>query len=167
VTDNYLATYLIDHLAGSAAAIELLEDLEGTYAGTALTTFFAELQADIAADQKELQGLMNRLQIGESRPRNFAAWLAEKSVALKVRLDDKANGPLRLIESLEVVGLGVHGKLALWEALKATAEEVPRLRGLVDYESLAQRAQEQRNRIEIVRLEAAKAAFARRSANIQ
>jgi hypothetical protein len=145
VTNKYLATYLIDHLAGSAAALELLEDLETTYAGTPLTGFFAELQTDIAADQKELQALMDRLQIVESRPRKFAAWLAEKSVALKVRLDDKATGPLRLIESLEVVGLGIHGKLALWEALKAAASEFPPLRGLVDYEHLAQRAQEQRN----------------------
>ena len=163
MTNAYLATYLSDHLAGSVAALELLEDLETTYAGTALRDFFVELQTDIEADQKELQALMDRLQIVESRPRKLAAWLAEKSIALKVRLDDKANGPLRLIESLEAVGLGIHGKLALWEALRAAAEELPRLRGMVDYERLARRAEEQRRRIEIVRLEAAKAAFAQRS----
>jgi hypothetical protein len=163
VTNNYLATYLSDHSAGSVAALELLEDLETTYAGTALRDFFVELQTDIEADRKELQTLMDRLQIVESRPRKFAAWLAERSIALKVRLDDKANGPLRLIESLEAVGLGIHGKLALWEALRAAAEELPPLRGVVDYERLARRAEEQRRRIEIVRLEAAKAAFAQTS----
>lgn len=161
--NKYLATYLIDHLAGSVAALELLEDLETTYAGTALTGFFTKLQTDIAADRKELQALMDRLQIVESRTRKFAAWLAEKSIALKVRLDDRANGPLRLIESLEAVGLGIHGKLALWESLKAAAEDFPPLQGVVDYERLARRAEEQRRRLEIVRLEAAKAAFARRS----
>jgi hypothetical protein len=163
VTNNYLAIYLIDHLAGSVAALELLEDLETTYAGTALRDFFAELQTDIEADQKELQALMDRLQIVESRPRKFAAWLAQKSIALKVRLDDKARGPLRLIESLEAVGLGIHGKSALWQSLKAAAEEFPRLQGLVDCERLARRAEEQRRRVEVVRLEAAKAAFAQRS----
>lgn len=163
MTNDYLATYLIDHLAGSVAALELLEDLETTYAGTALRDFFVALQTDIEADQKELQLLMDRLQINESRPRKVAAWLAEKSIALKVRLDDKASGPLRLLESLEVVGLGIHGKLALWQALKAAAEELPPLRGPVDYERLTRRAEEQRGRIEIVRLEAAKVAFAQRS----
>jgi hypothetical protein len=60
----------------------------------------------------------------------------------------------RLLESLEVVGLGIHGKLALWQALKTAAEELPPLRGPVDYERLTRRAEEQRRRIEIVRLEA-------------
>jgi hypothetical protein len=47
--------------------------------------------------------------------------------------------------------------------LKAAAEDFPPLQGVVDYERLARRAEEQRRRLEIVRLEAAKAAFARRS----
>jgi hypothetical protein len=38
-------------LAGSVAAIELLEDLETAYSGTALAGFFAELQTDIEADR--------------------------------------------------------------------------------------------------------------------
>ena len=50
MTNKYLAIYLIDHLAGSVAAIELLKDLEAAYADTALAGFFAELQTDIAAD---------------------------------------------------------------------------------------------------------------------
>ena len=65
MNNQYLATYLIDHLAGSVAALELLEGLKATYADTALTNFFTQLQTDIAADREELQSLMDRLQVVE------------------------------------------------------------------------------------------------------
>jgi hypothetical protein len=100
---------------------------------------------------------MDRLQIVESRPRKVSAWLAEKFIELKLRVDDRALGPLRLLESLEIVGLGIHGKLAMWHALNVAAEDYPSLQGLIDYDCLAQRAEEQRRGIEIVRLEAVKA----------
>jgi hypothetical protein len=156
---KYLKTYLIDHLAGSVAAIEILHGLRKVYADTALARFFADLQNDIAADQRQLQSVMHRLQITESRPRKLSAWLTEKLIELKLRVDDGSRGSLRLLESLEVIGLGIHGKLAMWHALKAAAEEHPLLRDVVDYERLAERAEEQRRRLEVVRLEAAKVAF--------
>jgi hypothetical protein len=89
-----------------------------------------------------------------------SAWLTVKFIEVKLRFDDSARGPLRLLESLETVGLGIHGKLAMWHALNAAADNSPTLEGLVDYERLAQRAEEQRRCVEVVRLEAAKAAFA-------
>jgi hypothetical protein len=161
VTNKYLEIYLIDHSAGSIAAIELLGDLETAYADTALARFFVDLRTDIEADRRQLQGLMDRLQIVESRSRKVSAWLTEKFSELKLRIDDSACGPLRLLESLEIVGLGIHGKLAMWHALHAASEHYPSLKDLVDYERLAQRADEQRQRVEVVRLEAAKAVCAR------
>ena len=158
MTNDYLRTYLNDHLAGSLVAIDLLEQLEATYTDTGLASFFAELRRDISADRKELRRLINSLRVTESRPRKVSAWLTGKVTELKLRLDDSARGPLRLLESLEVLGLGIHGKLALWRALDAAADSSPELEGF-DYERLAQRAEEQRWRIEVVRLEAAKAAF--------
>jgi hypothetical protein len=158
MTNGYLATYLNDHLAGSLAAIELLEHLESAYASTKLASFFGELRTEISADRQELQRLMARLDITESRPRKLSAWLTGKITEVKLRLDDSARGPLRLLESLEVLGLGIHGKLALWHALDAAADASPSLQG-VDYERLAQRAEEQRWRVEVVRLETAKTAF--------
>jgi len=155
---EYLATYLNDHLAGSVAAVELLEHLEAAYADTDLARFFVELRREISADRKDLQCLIDRVRVTKSRPRKVSAWLTAKFTELKLRLDDSARGPLHLLESLEVVGLGIHGKLALWRALGAAAESSPALQGF-DYERLAQRAEEQRWRVEVVRLEAAKAAF--------
>jgi hypothetical protein len=160
MANEYCATYLNDHLAGSVAATELLKHIEAAYADMEIARFFAELRRDIAMDCRELHGLMDRLQVAESRPRQASAWLTEKFTELKLRLDDSARRPLRLLESLEVVGLGIHGKLALWRALNAAADVSPELQGLLDYERMAQRAEEQRCRVEVVRLEAAKAAFA-------
>ena len=59
------------------------------------------------------------------------AWLAEKSIALKLRVDDNACGPLRLLESLEAVALGIHGKSGMWRSLNTAAENFPPLQGLV------------------------------------
>jgi hypothetical protein len=155
---NYLAIYLNDHLAGSAAAVELLEQLEALHPGTEMARFFAALRSEIVADRKELEELMKRLQIVESRPRKASAWIGGKFTELKLRLDDRARGPLRLLESLEALGLGIHGKLALWRALNA-ATVVNSALGILDYERLERRAEEQREAVEVLRLEAARVAF--------
>ena len=103
---------------------------------------------------------MARLDVGESRARKIGGWVAEQATALKMRVDDSADGPLRLFESLEFLSLGIAGKLALWEALKTAAEVSPQLR-CADYNSLIQLAIEQRRRAEALRLEAAVKAFAK------
>jgi hypothetical protein len=158
MANEHLATYLNDHLSGSVAAVELLEHLEKAYAETEMARFFAALRSDIEADRQELKALMDRLDVSESRPRKATAWLAGKFTELKMRLDDGARGPLRLLESLEAIALGIQGKLALWRALSAAAQIAPPLLKS-DYERLAQRAEEQHSRIEAHRIEAAKTAL--------
>jgi hypothetical protein len=153
-----LATYLNDHLAGSVAALDLLTHLQTLYAGTPFAGVLASLAADVAADRQELEALLGQLQIPVSRTRQVTAWLAEKLTALKLRLDDPAGGALRRLEALEAVALGIEGKRALWRALEAAAAEVSVLRG-VDYARLSQRAEEQRQRVEAVRVTAATTAL--------
>jgi hypothetical protein len=158
MANEHIATYLNDHLAGSVVAIELLEHLESTHCESELGAFFKQLRTEVAADRDELQQMMERLDIGESRTRKASAWLAEKMTELKLRFDDPKDGPLRLFESLEALSLGIEGKRSLWIALKAAAEQSPSLR-ILDYERLTQRAQEQRNRVEIQRIDIAKKAL--------
>ena len=102
---------------------------------------------------------MTQLHVTESKPRKAAAWLAERVASLKLRLDDSGDGAFRLFESLEVVSLGIEGKLGLWRTLAAVAPALPDV-GSLDYETLIQRAVEQRERAEGMRLRAAQAAFA-------
>jgi hypothetical protein len=62
------------------------------------------------------------------------------------------------LEALDALALGIEGKRALWTALAAGAPAVPRLQG-VDLNLLQQRAQQQRERVEVWRLEAARKAL--------
>jgi hypothetical protein len=164
MTEKNIATYLNDHLAGSVAALELLEHLEAAHIDTPLAHFVAKLRADIELDRQELETLMGALQITESGTRKATAWLTEKMTELKLRLDDPAGGAVRLLEALEAVAIGIEGKRALWRALAAAADEAPSLR-VLDFERLEQRADEQRRQVEERRLEAAKAALGAASLN--
>lgn len=158
---EHLATYLNDHLAGAVGAVELLEHMERANAGTPVAHALSELRGEIEADRGTLESLMERLQVTESRPRKATAWLAERLAWLKLRLDDPDDGAFRLFESLEAVSLGIEGKLALWRALAAVAPAMPDVIDL-DYETLMQRAADQRGRAEVLRLGAAEAALAAR-----
>jgi hypothetical protein len=158
MANEHLATYLNDHLAGSVIAVELMENLETAYAETPIANFVNGIRMEVEADQRELQELMSRLEISESRTRQVSAWLTEKLTELKLRLDDSARGNLRLFESLEALSLGIEGKKSLWLALAAAAEISPQLR-LLDYERLQARAEEQRGRVELKRIEIAKVAL--------
>ena len=159
MTDPNLATYLDDHLAGAVAALEVLEHLEKAHAGAPVARALSELRTEVDADREALQSLMTQLRVTESKPRKAAAWLAERLASLKLRLDDSGDGAFRLFESLEVVSLGIEGKLALWRTLAAVAPVLPDV-GSLDYETLMLRAAEQRERAEGMRLRAAQTAFA-------
>jgi len=154
----HIGTYLNDHAAGAAGAVELLEHLERARAGTPLAAFSAGLRADILADRGVLEDLMKRLGVTTSAPRKAAAWVAEKATELKLRADDPSAGPFRVLEVLDGLSVGIEGKRLLWLALAAVAETVPELRG-PDYPHLERRAEEQRRHVETVRLEAARAAL--------
>ena len=158
MSNKYLATYLNDHLAGSVTVLELLSHLEAAYAGTETTRFAAELRGEIAADRAELEGLMARLQIAQRPSRKAAAWIAEKAAQVKLSFDDGAGGPLHLLEAMEAISIGIEGKRLLWLALDAVATAPPGLGGC-DYQRLIQRAEDQRRRVESVRVTAARRAL--------
>lgn len=156
--NEHIGTYLNDHLAGAIAAVELLEHLEDAQKGTPLEKFFNQLRLDVLADRKKLESVMAALEIDQSSVRKASAWLTEKFTELKLRFDDPSKGALLLLESVEVVSIGIEGKRLLWRSLKTTAEKSSRLK-LLDYDDLIKRAEEQRDRVERVRLQAVVAAL--------
>jgi len=155
MTNHHLANYLNVHLAGATAALEMLDQLQKGYAGQPRGYFLADLRADIDADRKELEVLMRRLGIAASTPRRAAAWLAEKVSELKLWLDDRAGGNFRLFEAAEAIAVGIQGKRAMWRALAAAAADNGDLQGL-DYPRLIDRAEDQWQRVEQMRLESAR-----------
>jgi hypothetical protein len=116
------------------------------------------LKKDIEDDREQLKSLMARLDIAESRVRKAGTWIAESVAEVKLEVDDDPHGPLRRLERLETLALGVDGKVALWRALEAA----PSNSALVgfDFELLTRRGQEQRSRVEVLRLHAARVALA-------
>lgn len=153
-----LTTYLNDHLAGSVAAIELLDHLRGLSREPEREQFLTVLQSEVEEDQKVLQGLLRELGGKESRVRKAAAWLTEKVGQAKLKLDDSGSGELRLLEALEALELGILGKRALWRALSVVGDRVPQIRSL-DLGKLERRAQDQYDRVEAERLKVARAAL--------
>ena len=154
-----ITTYLNDHLAGSVAALELLDHLlrlrqlpdHGP---------LTDLREEIEDDQKVLQRLLEEFGAKESQGRKAAAWLTEKLGQAKLRFDDPGNGGLRVLEALETLALGIQGKLSLWRALASVAQEVPELAAL-DLQRLQVRAADQFARVDGLRIRVARTALNR------
>jgi hypothetical protein len=154
-----LITYLNDHLAGSVAALELLDRLVEHPVDPDDRSFFPALRDEIAADQQVLRQLIEQVGSEESQVRKAAGWLAEKAASFKLRWDDPDDEGFRRFEALEALALGTYGKRALWQALAAMRsrpEPVDRL----DLEGLIRRAEDQHIAVERRRLAAATSAFA-------
>ena len=158
VDTKQLGIYLNDHLAGSVAALELIEYLSTNFPDTTLETFFAELHADISADQDVLRDLIRTFELDESTVRKAGAWIAEKVGRAKFGINEMEVRGTGLLEALEGLTIGITGKQLLWRALNAASDTMPQLKGL-DYAQLEQRAREQRDRVDEKRLAAAREAF--------
>jgi len=145
-----LATYLEDHAAGAAAAVELLEAMRDHHRGEELGRFADEILSEVKQDQGTLKDLLERVKPGGSKSlKEAVSWLAEKMSRLK--LGRLASGELGTLEALETLSLGILGKRALWSALAQVAELDPRLTE-TDFSALVQRAEAQHARVEEKRL---------------
>ena len=158
---QHLTNYMKDHFAGSVAAIELLNHLISSNRGKTDEQFFSRLRDEVVEDQEALRGLLHDLDAEDAEGgaiRNTTAFLSEKLARIKLLLENPSGGQLARLEKLEALALGIEGKRTLWGALLAVAEEIPALRK-VDFARLSQRADDQRKRVEVRRLEAAREAF--------
>jgi hypothetical protein len=156
MASDELETYLNDHLAGAASAIQMLERAVDDHAGTDLGAQLAELLGAIREDREALRQLVERLGYPEHSLKQAGAWLAEKVGRLKVGASQER--PLARLELMEMLALGIYGKVKLWRALRAVAPRHPAVQEL-DLRRLDRRAQEQHDLVEAWRIEAAEAAL--------
>ena len=147
-----LAIYLNDHLAGSTGGLELARRSASSNAGNDYGSVLRGIAREIEEDRATLEALMDRLGVGRDRVKTTAAWLAEKAGRLKPNGRLLGYSPLSRLEEIEVILLGVSGKLAMWRALDHAIHE--RL-GDVELPELEARAESQRKRLEELRLRAA------------
>src|SRR5439155_1141816 len=120
-----------DHYAGAVAAIEMLEHLIKTHAGKPLERFFRKLCADIRLDRRQLRNVMTVLGFQESTVRDTGAWMAEKLARTKLGFSNGKTVGLRLVESLEILQLGITGKRLLWRAMSAAIKSSPVLQQMI------------------------------------
>jgi hypothetical protein len=158
VSTESLASYLNDHLAGSVAALELLDALAGRVHGTPVEQMLRAVRVEVAADQDVLRAVLEQAGGDESRLKQAAAWLSEKLGQAKFAVAGHLHPDLDVLEGLETLALGIQGKAALWRALGAVAAENPRLSSF-QFSSLEARARTQYDQVEQARLNAARAAL--------
>ncbi len=154
MADAPLGVYLNDHLAGSAAGIELAEKLRDNNQGTELGTLMASLHRDLGQDRAALEELMDRLEVERHPVKEAAGWVLEK--LSRLRLNPALTGSRELTRLLETeaLSLGIEGKLAMWVALKDAVGDDERLAG-TDFDRLIERARTQRQTLERHRVAAA------------
>lgn len=155
-----LATYLHDHLSGANFAIELLRKLSQDSDESMVQAVASELLPEIEDDRLVLRQVVDKIGETSHSFKEAVGWLGEK--ASRYKLGHEASHGLATFESLEVLTLGVLGKLGLWNALKRAAVFDPRLAGF-DFDVLCARAQSQHARLEERRLAAVAPAFRRPS----
>ena len=157
-----LDVYLNDHLAGSAAAVELVARIRDNNPGTPLATHMEGLGSEIEQDRDTLAEVMTRLGVVRSTPKQVAGKVLE--TLSRLRLNERITGSAdvtRLLE-LETLSLGIEGKLLLWRSLSQVAAARPDLAAF-DLAAFATRAVSQRAGVERFRLEAAATALGRAS----
>ena len=157
-SDEALAVYLNDHLAGAAAGLELAGKLRDNNQGTELGKLMVGVHHDIGQDREALEELMRHLDLERHPVKEAAGSMLEK--LSRLRLNPALTGSAELTRMLEVeaLSLGIEGKLSLWLALKEAAAADPRL-AAADYDRLIERARGQRRALEPHRLAAAAASF--------
>src|SRR5438270_13265264 len=118
-----LDDYLNDHLAGSVAALELLDRLVKACEGKALERFFRDLRSDIQEDQNQLKELIAKLEVDESAIRKASGWFAEK--LSRPTIDLSGDSEIGLFLALETLVLGITGTRSILCALHAASRTVP------------------------------------------
>ena len=149
-----LGTYLNDHLAGSTVGLELAKRARRSNEGSEYGEVLERIAGEIEEDRATLQKLMDAFEIKRDRPKVMGAWAAEKVGRLKPNGRLLSYSPLSRLIELEMLALGITGKLSLWEALSEVAAEDSRL-DPVELKKLSERADRQRAEVWKLRQRAA------------
>jgi hypothetical protein len=159
MANESLQTYLNDHLGGSLLGSDLADQIRERSEGTPLGEVMAKIAPQIAEDREALKGLMDELDVSESKVKEAGAWIAEKASRLKLGGSSSEEVDIDLFMALETLMIGVRGKLLLWKALKEVEGDYPPL-AAAGLDDLIVRAQSQFEALEGERLAAGRLVLA-------
>ena len=154
-----LGTYLNGHLAGANAGVATAERLAGRIRTEPTAGTLAQLVADITSDREQLRTIIERLGVSGHPLKEAVGRAAGEASRLVVAEVMTGSEHLTVLLEAETLAMGIHGKLALWEALLAVVPAHPRLAEF-DLAGLVARAHAQRDRVEEIRLAAVQRSFA-------
>ena len=149
---SLLEVYLRDHHAAGCAGVAIARRAA---ARPALTGAMTEVASEIEADLRSLEALMVRIGVNPSQAKDALARFAERVGRLKLNGRVLRHSSLSDVVELETLVVGITGKEALWESLRAVAA-IPE----EELQPLIERAREQRETVEDCRRTAARRAFA-------
>jgi hypothetical protein len=148
-----LEIYLADHHAGSTGGLELARRTLRRDHDPATRNALMRVATEIAEDRVALEQVMHAVGARPSRIKDQLAWTLEKLGRLKANGRIRGQSALGRLVELEALYLGIAGKRALWESLRhvPTVSTNP----AVNLDELVQRADDQLERLEPLRRNAA------------
>jgi hypothetical protein len=149
--------YLNDHLAGATAGVDLAKQAAERHDGE-LGEFFAQLADEISADHNTLTSLMDQMDAHASGAKEVLAKVGSEISEAKFSGESMDDPEFGTFLTLETLSIGVEGKLCMWKALKVVEDEYAELKS-ADIDTLVERAQSQRDKLESKRLEVAGSAL--------
>jgi hypothetical protein len=138
MSDDLLAIYLTDHLAGATAGVHRMRRLAEHERTADDGADLAAIASEIEQDRQTLDAIIAVAEVPPRRYKAAAAALAERIGLLKTNGRLVRRSPLASVIELEVMRMAVTGKAALWESLKHTS-----LSGEFDFDGLLDRASRQ------------------------
>jgi hypothetical protein len=157
MADQPLHVYLNDHLAGATAGVDLVKQAAERHDGE-LGEFFAQLADEITGDYNTLTSLIDQLGAHASGAKEVLAKAGSVVSEAKFSGESTDDPEFGTFLTLETLSIGVEGKVCMWKALKVVEDNVPEL-AAANVDTLIERAQSQRDKLEGKRLEVAGAAL--------
>ncbi len=162
--DPALSAYLNDHLAGSAAGLQLAKRCSEAHGDSDLGRYLAELVHEIEEDRGVLERVMTQVGARANPVKQAGALGAEFLTRLKQLTPVLGSGSsVARFEEIELLSLGIEGKRLLWRLLGELSGSDDRLHEF-DFAALGERAQTQRDGLEPFRIELGIAACGETSA---
>jgi hypothetical protein len=134
-----LEVYLNDHLTGAYGGAALARRMARSHADSRRAEELRNLARDVEQDRDRLVRIMHHLGVPVRRYRTWLGLAGERAGRLKPNGTLVRRSPLSDLIELETMRTGVEGKAALWRALRALADNDPRL-DPADLDRLAARA---------------------------
>jgi len=156
MSDRELGIYVNDHLTGSTGGLELARRAGANADDEERAAMWEGLATEIAEERETLIDIRKKIDAKPNLPKYAIAWVGEKLGRLKTNGHLVGRSELGQMLELEMLLVGVTGKLSMWKALERLGD--PRFDD-INFGWLIERAESQRRRLEQYRMNLVPAAL--------